>query len=122
MPVKKTAKSASSTHTDPELVLRLRALLADQADLVEKRMFGGLTFMVRGNMTVGVTSKGELMARVGADQHEKALAMAGARVMDHGGKSMVGFIFVDPQAVESAKELNAWVTMALKYNATLETK
>jgi hypothetical protein len=42
--------------------------------------------------------------------------------MDHGGKSMVGFIFVDPQAVESAKELNAWVTMALKYNATLETK
>lgn len=94
---------------------RIRAALgARSLDFEEKRMFGGLTFMVGGNMTVGVTQD-ELMARVGPDAHAAALQRPGARPMEFTGRSMQGFVFVSPAGYESDADLASWLDTTLAY-------
>ena len=78
---------------DEGVAQRLRDVFGDRTDVVEKRMFGGLAFMVSGNMCCGVVGK-ELMARVGPEQYEQALKEPYAREMDFTGKPMKGFVYV----------------------------
>src|SRR5438552_4188 len=80
-----------------------------------KRMMGGLCFMVKGKMCVGVEKK-RLMARVGPDAYEDALTRKGCRPMDFTGRPMRGFVFVEAEGLASEGELGVWLDLALAYN------
>ena len=103
------------------LAERLRGVFAGQMDVVEKKMFGGLAFMVRGSMCVGVTGD-ELMARVGPDQYDESLALPHARDMDFTGRPMKGFVYIGTDGIESDEELSEWVERSLSFNGTLAAK
>lgn len=104
-------KPRPANAADKELADRIRQALGPRPDLIEKRMFGGLCFMVRGHMTVGV-ARGDLMVRVGPEQYAEALAQPDARVMDFTGKPLSGFVYAAPR---DNKALNAWITRALRF-------
>jgi hypothetical protein len=84
-----------------------------------KRMMGGLCFMVNGKMCVGV-EKNRLMARIGPDAYDDALKRKGCRPMDFTGRPMRGFVFVEPDGLESAREFGFWMELALAYNPIAE--
>jgi TfoX/Sxy family transcriptional regulator of competence genes len=107
---------------DEGLAQRLREYFTEKPDVVEKKMFGGIAFMVSGNMSVGVTNTGALMVRVGKDGHDDALAQPHARPMDFTGKKMKGFVFVEPEGYESDEDLAAWVERSLDFIQTLPAK
>ena len=100
---------------DEKLAERVRAELDAQApatELVEKKMFGGLCFMVGGAMALGVTGT-DLMVRVGPESHAEALAKPHARPMDFTGRPMKGFVFVDPEGTRTRRQVAPWVKRAL---------
>ncbi len=101
---------------DEELAQRVRVQLADQAVLEEKKMMGGLTFMVNGKMCVGII-KDELMCRVNPALHDECVAKEGVRTMIFTKRPMSGFIQVEPRALATAKQLRSWIDIALSYNA-----
>jgi len=93
---------------DEGLVERLREIFEDRRDVNEKKMFGGIAFMVRGHMCCGVVGE-TLMARVGPDEYDQALKTRHVREMDFTGKPMKGFIYIDPEGFESDQDLRYWV-------------
>jgi TfoX/Sxy family transcriptional regulator of competence genes len=93
---------------DEALAARVRAAMAGRDGLSERKMFGGVCFMLHGNMFAGVES-GRIMLRVGPDRFEAALARPGASPMDFTGRPMTGFVFVDSSAVESDGGLQDWL-------------
>lgn len=103
-----------------DLVKRLRQAFAGRRNITEKRMFGGVCFLLRGNMICG-TGKADFMFRVGKDQDAKALALPGSRPMDFTGKVMKGFVWVDPDACD-ARALRRWMTLAEDYVGKLPAK
>lgn len=100
---------------------RIRAALAEQSPVDEKKMFGGLAFMVNGHMCVGL-SNDRLMVRVGKDAHDEALAQPYVRPMDFTGRPMKGFLFVDPPGYATDEDLQAWVDRCLTYVLSLPPK
>jgi len=105
---------------DEKLALRLRHALADYPGVSETRMFGGLCYMLNGNMLCGI-ARDQLMFRVGKDQHTAALARPGARPMDITGRPMNGFVFVDPRQCD-ARRLKSWIVLADNYVGALPVK
>ena len=103
---------------DEALADRIREVLADVDRVEQRKMFGGLGFMVGGHMAVGVI-KDELMARVGAEGEDEALAQPHARPMDFTGRPMTGFIVVAANGVATEEQVQPWVERALAYVATL---
>ncbi|MEW6688259.1 MAG: TfoX/Sxy family protein [Pseudomonadota bacterium] len=103
-----------------DLAARLRRALSGTGRIAEKRMFGGVCFLLRGNMLCG-TGKEEFMFRVGRAQDAQALALPGARPMDITGKVMKGFVWVDPAKCD-ARSLKRWVAMAERYVGALPPK
>lgn len=87
----------------------------------QKRMFGGLCFMLNGNMLVGTFRKG-MMARVAKADHAAAVRLPGASPMEMKGRVMEGFILIEAGAVEEDAALQGWIDRALAYNATLPVK
>jgi hypothetical protein len=81
-----------------------------------RRMMGGLCFMVKGKMCVGI-EKNRLMARIGPDAYDTALTRKGCGPMDFTGRALHGFVFVKPEGLESTKDLEFWLKLALAYNA-----
>lgn len=106
---------------DEHLAERVRGALGPRRQLVEKRMFGGLAFLLRGHMACGVAGEA-LMVRVGPDQHASALRRQGARPMDFTGRPMKGMVFVDPPGIRTAAQLRRWLASALAYVDTLPAK
>ena len=106
---------------DDRLAQRVRKALADQPGFAEKKMFGGLCFLVNGNMVCGVNKDG-LMVRVGPEQYEEALAQPHAGVMDFTGRTMKGFVRVDPAGSRTQKAVEHWVARALNFVLTLPAK
>ena len=106
---------------DERLAARIRAVLADQPALVEKKMFGGLAFMLQGHMCCGVVRE-ELMARVGPAQYAAALGMPYARELDFTGRPMTGMVIVGPGGLEQDEDLAAWVQRSVQFVATLPPK
>lgn len=84
----------------------------------EKKMMGGLTFMVNDKICVGIV-KNDLMARIGKDNYESALKKQGCRAMDFTGKPMKGYVFLEPKAVDMDSELEYWIDLSLEFNKTL---
>ncbi len=106
---------------DEGLAERVRGALSDRPDVVEKKMFGGIAFMVRGNMCVGV-NQDNLMLRVGPDQYAAALAREHARPMDFTKRPMKGFIYVDQAGLETDEDLAEWIEWGLRFVLTLPPK
>jgi hypothetical protein len=106
---------------DEKLADRIRTALEGRKDVVEKHMFGGVAFMVRGHMSCGVVGS-SLMVRVDATQEEGFLRDAGARRMDFTGRPMPGFLFVDPPGIASKASLAKWLGRATAYAETKPEK
>ena len=106
---------------DQGLAQRIREQLATTGGVAEKQMFGGLAFLVDGNMCVGVIGE-ELIARIGLDATNSALERPGSRLFDFGGRPMKGWITVDPAALEDDDALAAWIDDALGFVHTLSPK
>ncbi len=106
---------------DEGLAERLREALQSQRGISEKKMFGGLAFMSRGYMFIGITGD-ILMARVGPDYYEQALSRRHVRVMDFTGKPMKGYVFVDPPGFENDSDLSDWVQRCHRFVQSLPPK
>ncbi len=106
---------------DEDVANRVREALAKQDGVDEKKMFGGLAFMVRGHMCCGAMGD-EMMVRVGPDQYEECLAHPHARKMDFTGKPMRGMIYVSPEGIAGDDDLAAWVGRGLAFVSTLPPK
>ena len=106
---------------DEDLADRIIAHLADQPTLMQKKMFGGISFMVQGNFCCGVV-KNEICVRVGDDAYEDALAQPQVREMDFTGRPMSGWVFVGPDALEEDASLNGWIDKGLRYALALPAK
>jgi TfoX/Sxy family transcriptional regulator of competence genes len=104
-----------------ELVTRIRDLLEDRFEVEEKKMFGGLTFMVNGNMACGVTDD-ILVVRVGADHYEEALRVPFARECDFTGRPLKGMVMVDRRGFDSPGDLQAWVDRGVRFARSLPSK
>jgi TfoX/Sxy family transcriptional regulator of competence genes len=106
---------------DEDLATRIRDELASRDDVTERKMFGGIAFMVGGNMCCGVTG-GDLMLRLGAEGADSALDDPHARPMDFTGRPMAGFVFVAPEGTVTSPELRRWVDRAVAFATTLPPK
>ncbi len=102
------------------LAARLRKALAGRRGITEKKMFGGVCFLLKGNMLCGM-GEDKFMFRVGRDQDAAALERPGAKPMDFTGRAMRGFVWVDPAKCD-ARRLKRWISMAEKYVAALPPK
>jgi hypothetical protein len=102
------------------LVDRLRAALAGE-NVTERKMFGGVCFMLNGNMLVCASRRG-LLARVGKEGHAGATALPHARPMEMGGRPMQGYVLVAPEGTASDQGLRAWIARAKAYVDTLPPK
>jgi len=102
------------------LAARLRRALAGRRGITEKKMFGGVCFLLKGNMLCGM-GEDKFMFRVGKDQDAAALKRPGAKPMDFTGRAMKGFVWVDPAKCD-ARRLAGWIAMADKYVAALPPK
>jgi len=105
---------------DERLADRVRDLLAGDPALSERKMFGGLAFMLDGNMCCGIVGD-RLMLRLGADRAEKALERANVHPMDFTGRPMTGMVFVAPEGLRG-KALRTWVEQATGFARTLPPK
>ena len=106
---------------DAVLGKRIRAILSQRRAITERRMFGGLAFMVHGNMFVGVLKK-SLMARVGPEYYEAALKKPHVRPMDFTGKPLRGYVYVSPGGIKTDRSLRTWVERSLEYARSLPPK
>lgn len=106
---------------DEGLAERIRQQLDPEHDVAEKKMFGGLCFMLNGHMSLGVV-KDELMLRVGTERYADALAQPHAREMDFTKKPLKGFVYVSPDGIADDDALAGWIQRAIDFNATLPPK
>ncbi len=105
---------------DEALAERVRRILAKDG-VTEKKMFGGVCFLLGGNMVCGITRE-DLMVRVGAEAHEDALARPHARPMEFTGRPMKGMVFVDSGGYGSEDGLREWVGLGMSFARTLPVK
>jgi TfoX/Sxy family transcriptional regulator of competence genes len=100
---------------------RIRAILLGQPGLVEKKMFGGVGFMVQGNMACGV-HKDMLIVRVGPEAYEETMSYPHTRPFDMTGRAMKGWVMVEPEGFETESQLKEWVRSGLEFALTLPPK
>jgi TfoX/Sxy family transcriptional regulator of competence genes len=106
---------------DEALADRVRESLSDNPEISEQKMFGGIAFMLSGNMAVGV-SKDDLMVRIDPDDQDEAVAQPGVRVFDMSGRPMKGWILVAPEATEEDRGLHRWIEAGLDFAGSLPPK
>ena len=107
---------------DEELADRIRALVADESDLTEQRMFGGLAFLIGGNMAVAASGQGGMMVRVDPAESDTIVAKTDARPMVMRGKPMQGWLRIDSKSLATKRQLNRWVTLGTTYARSLPAK
>ncbi len=103
---------------DEALAARVRTALEGVDAVEERKMFGGLCFLVRGHMACGITGEaqgGKLMVRVGEEAFEAALARPHASVMDFTGRPLKGMVYVERPGIRTAKQLAGWVAMGVSH-------
>lgn len=106
---------------DEGLAERIREQLLDRHDVEEKKMFGGLCFMVSNHMCCGIV-KDTLMARVGPNNYAKCLARKHVSEMDFTGRAMKGMVYVSPEGIESDKNLAEWIGICTDFIESLPAK
>ena len=100
---------------DEKLANRVRELLLNKRSVEEKKMMGGLTFMVNNKMCVGILND-DLMERINPEIYVTVLEKKGCREMDFTGRPMKGFVFIDPEGTKSKEDLEYWINLAVDYN------
>ncbi len=107
---------------DRDLALRLRELLADEDRITEKKMFGGLAFLLNGNMCVSASRTGGMLVRIDPANTRAALARPHVALMKMGGRTMDGWLLVAPEGVRTKREIGAWVERSVAFVKTLPPK
>ena len=107
---------------DEHLADRIRALLDGEPALTEKKMFGGLAFLIGGNMAVAASGQGGLLVRADPATSDALLTSTGVQLMEMRGKQMQGWLRVDDEAVRSKRQLEKWVSVGAGYARTLPPK
>lgn len=106
---------------DTALADDIRMRIGGNPGVTEREMFGGIAFMVNGNMAVGVTGE-ELMVRVGKEAHDEAVSRPGARMFDMAARPMRGWIAVSPAGFTTESALDAWVEQGVAFAGSLPSK
>ena len=101
------------------LANRVREALAREKGIDEVKMFGGLSFMVGGHMALGIVGD-QLMVRVGPGGYQRALGRVHAREMDFTGRSIRGFVFIEPAGIRTKRSLASWVAPAVAFARSLQ--
>ncbi len=107
---------------DEDLAGRIRELIAAEGDVTEKRMFGGLAFLVNGNLAVSASGQGGLLLRVEPESTEELVAKPHAEPFEMRGRSMSGWLRVDPEGVKTKRQLERWVRRGVLYARSLPAK
>jgi TfoX/Sxy family transcriptional regulator of competence genes len=107
---------------DEDLANRIRELLSEEAGVSEMRMFGGLAFLVAGNMAVAASGQGGLMVRVDHEDTEALLGKPHTRPFEMRGRAMQGWLRVDPEGVRTKRQLGPWVKRGVAYARSLPAK
>ena len=107
---------------DEDLANRIRELIANEAGISEQRMFGGLAFLVAGNMSVAASGQGGLMVRVDPDATEALLTEPHTRTFEMRGRAMQGWLRVDSEGVRTKRQLEPWVKRGVAYARSLPPK
>ena len=107
---------------DEELAERIRALLRDEAGVTERKMFGGLAFLIGGNMAVAASGQGGALVRVDPARSGRIVATTSARPMEMRGREMQGWLRVAPEDLRSKRQLARWVTLGATYARSLPPK
>jgi hypothetical protein len=122
------ARSARSHSTiaamayDEELADRIRELVAGESALTEQKMFGGLAFLIGGNMAITASGQGGLLVHVDPEQSDKLVATTSARLMEMRGRRMRGWLRVDTDDVRTKRQLAKWVGLGATYARSLPRK
>jgi hypothetical protein len=107
---------------DEKLASRIRELVGDEPGLTEQKMFGGLAFLVRGNMAVAASGQGGVLVHVDPAEGEKLVATTKAYPMEMRGRQMQGWLRVDPGDVRTKPQLAKWVKLGTEYARSLPAK
>jgi TfoX/Sxy family transcriptional regulator of competence genes len=118
----KDPRSLTAMAYDEDLAHRLRELLADEDAITEKRMFGGLAFLLHGHMSVSASRNGGLLVRIDPADTDAALARPYVKLMEMGGRRMDGWVVVAPDGLKTKRQLSAWVRRSLTFVRTLPPK
>ena len=107
---------------DEALAERIRALIAEERGVTEKKMFGGLAFLIGGNMAVAASGQGGLLVRVDPDESDALVANTNARPMEMRGREMRAWLRVDAEDVAGKRELSRWIERGVGYARSLPAK
>lgn len=107
---------------DEELAERIRELLDDQRGIEEKKMFGGLAFLLKGHMAVAASGQGGILVRVDPEESEELVATTNAYPMEMQGRKMSGWLRVDAEDVRTKRQLTKWVTLGTTFAGSLPPK
>ena len=107
---------------DEDLANRIRELLVAEHGVVEKKMFGGLAFLIAGNMAVSASGQGGLLLRCDPEQTDTLVGKAHAARFEMRGRAMDGWLRIDSEAVRTKRELRRWVDVGVKYARSLPAK
>jgi TfoX/Sxy family transcriptional regulator of competence genes len=107
---------------DEALADRIRELLADESALTEQKMFGGLAFLVGGNMAVAASGQGGILVRVDPADSDRLVATSKAHLMEMRGREMKGWLRVDAADVRTKRDLSRWVNLGATYAGSLPAK
>ena len=107
---------------DDHLANRIRELVAGESDVTEKRMFGGLAFLVGGNMSVAASGQGGLMVRIRPEDTDALLAKPHARPFEMRGREVHGWLRIDPEGLRTKRQLAPWVARGVAYARSLPAK
>jgi TfoX/Sxy family transcriptional regulator of competence genes len=107
---------------DEDLANRIRELVAGEPEFSERKMFGGLAFLIGGNMSVAASGQGGLMVRVDPEDTDELLAKPHAQPFEMRGRAMQGWLRVDGDGVRTKRQLEAWVNRGVAYARSLPSK
>jgi TfoX-like protein len=107
---------------DEDLADRIRELVVSESGLTEKKMFGGLAFLIGGNMAVAASGQGGVLVRVDPAQSDALVTSTNARLMEMRGRSMRGWLRVGPEDVRTKRQLAKWVALGTTYARSLPAK
>jgi hypothetical protein len=107
---------------DEELAGRIRQLVGSESDLTEKKMFGGLAFLIGGNMAVAASGQGGVLVRVDPAESDTFVSTTNARIMEMRGRRMQGWLRIDPEDVRTKRQLAKWVGRGTAYARSLPAK
>ena len=117
-----SCRTIAAVTYDEVLADRIRELIADESGLTEKKMFGGLAFLIGGSMAVAASGQGGILVRVDPAQSDMLVATTGAQLMEMRGRSMRGWLRVDPEDLRTKRQLGKWVRIGTAYARSLPVK